>query len=141
LKINPEDILKNERWLDIIELKSNLENVEYIIMAAPVDFEKNSHLTHFTLFLNTDDNLPDDIVDMVLKKFADSHKIKDIEKTYNGISKVAFALTEQETPMPILSTNDIDAPFLPMYVIDFTGVSSQYKKTADGYTGWSYIKS
>jgi len=140
LKIKPEDILQNERWLDNIELKSNLEGVEYIIMAAPADYEKESDLTHFTLFLNTDDNLPDDVIDMVINKFTSDNKIKNIIKNFCGVIKVAFAVTNQETPMPVALKENMDAPFLPMYVIDFRGTSPLFEKTKDGFTGWSYIK-
>lgn len=139
MKINPQHILKNKRWLDIIELRTNLDGVEYIIMASPAEDQKNRNLTHFTLFLNTKDNLPESIAELILNKFIKDHEIKNAKKIYTGLSKVAFAITEQETPMPIIAANN-EANSINMFVIEFTGASDTYKKTADGYTGWSYIK-
>lgn len=108
-------------------------------MASPAEDQKNRNLTHFTLFLNTKDNLPESIAELILNKFIKDHEIKNAKKIYTGLSKVAFAITEQETPMPIIAANN-EANSINMFVIEFTGASDTYKKTADGYTGWSYIK-
>lgn len=139
MKINPQHILKNKRWLDAIELRTNLDGVEYIIMVSPAEDEKSSNLTHFTLFLNTKDDLPESIAELILNKFIKDHEIKNAKKIYTGLSKIAFAITEQETPMPIIA-GDNEADSINMFVIEFTGTSNTYKKTANGYTGWSYIR-
>ena len=140
LNINPEEILKNEKWLDIIEIKSALEGVSFIVMAAPTNFEGKSERVHFSLFLNTQDNLPSDIAHNVLEKFAFEHKISDIADVRNGQVETGFAQTHQEMPMPIPLEDSAETSSIPMYLIDFTGKSDLFPQATEGMTGWSYVK-
>ena len=140
LNINPDEILKNEKWLDIIEIKSALEGISYIVMAAPTNFEGKSERIHFSLFLNTQDNLPSDIARNILEKFAFEHKISNITDVRNGQVATGFAQTHQEMPMPIPLEDATETSSVPMFLIDFTGNSELFPQASDGMTGWSYVK-
>jgi len=142
LNINPEDILKNERWLDIIEIQNTLDGISHIVMAAPTGYKDNDELIHFSLFLNTQDDLPADIARNILEKFAFDNQISDIDNVTSDLADVAFAMTNKETPMPIsIEEKDEGTTTVTMYLIDFTGISPLFKQAAEGMTGWSYISS
>lgn len=140
LNINPEDVLKNEKWLDIIEIKSTLEGVSHIVMAAPTNFEGKSETIHISLFLNTPDSLPPEIAGNVLEKFAFEYKITDIADVHNAQIDAGFAQTHQELPMPIPLEDTEGVSHVRMYLIDFTGKSELFPQAHAGMTGWSYIK-
>lgn len=143
LNINPEDILKNEKWLDVIEIKNTLEGVSHIVMAAPTGFKEKEKedIIHFSLFLNTEDDLPSDIARNILEKFAFENQISDIDNVTSDLADVAFAMTNKETPMPInIEEKDEGTTTVVMYLIDFTGRSPLFKQAAEGMTGWSYVR-
>lgn len=141
LNINPEDVLKNERWLDIIEIQNTLEGISHIVMAAPTGYKDREDLVHFSLFLNTQDDLPADIARNVMEKFAFDNQISDIDHITHDLADIAFAVTNKETPMPIhIEEKDEGTTTTQMYLIDFTGRSPLFEEAAKGMTGWSYIK-
>jgi hypothetical protein len=68
-----------DTYLDSTDIDKHLENVEYIIMAADAPKHFKDTPIHFTIFLNTSDNIPKDVQEAILNKFLDD----------NGISKPA----------------------------------------------------
>jgi len=50
--------IKTDQYLNSQQIKEHLKNVEYIIMAAPAPDTFKQTPIHFTLFLNTDEELP-----------------------------------------------------------------------------------
>jgi hypothetical protein len=61
---------------------------------------------------------------------------------FGGIGAVAFAQTQQETPMPMWLVKEEDRralPHTPMYIMDFLGESEAFREVKkEGMTGWSY---
>ena len=60
--------IATEKYLDIIEIQAHLKNVEYIIMAAPSPEKFLKNPIHFTIFLNTSDDIPRDIQEQIFNK-------------------------------------------------------------------------
>jgi hypothetical protein len=140
VNINPEDVLKNEKWLDIIEINTLLDGISHIIMAAPTVFEGKSERIHFALFLNTQDDLPAEIARNILEKFAFEHQITEIREFQSSPVPTGFAQTHQETPMPIPLEDSTEAVGVTMYLISFTGKSPLFAQAHEGLTGWSYVR-
>ncbi|WP_345987380.1 hypothetical protein WCX18_09660 [Sulfurimonas sp. HSL1-2] len=134
--------LKTEQYLNPAEITAHLEGVEYIVMAAPAVRDTAKAPIHFTLFLNTADNLPADIQQAVLDKFADQYGFRNIADLFSQPDRVAFAVTTQETPMPLHLFKPEDKMRLPstvMFVMDFEADSDNFPEVKEKQlTGWTY---
>ncbi len=135
--------IKTTYYLTQKEIETLLEKVEYIIMAAPSPDAFYETPIHFTIFLNTTEELPKEIKDAVLSKFLAENNIKDPIHIMSQLSPVGFATTKQETPMPMLLIQPQDIMSIPhkyLHVIDFLADSNNYKEVKkDSLTGWSYV--
>ncbi len=134
--LTAEHYFKNE------EIMAHLDGVEYIIMAAPApDHFKNSPI-HFTIFLNTIEPLPQEVKMPVLEKFMAQYGIKHQEELMSQMMPVAFAQTNEDTPMPLLlidPKNQREMPHRVMHVMDFLGDSDEFETvTSHALTGWTY---
>ena len=135
------EALKTQRYFDKAEIAAHLEGVEYIIMAAPTTRDNALAPIHFTIFLNTAESLPAEIQQAVLEKFAKQYKLFNISDVFSQVDAVAFAVTNQETPMPMHLYKESDKKELPhgfMHIIDFEADSEDFKEAKTGSTGWSY---
>lgn len=135
--------LKTEHYLSKEEILKHLENVEYIIMAAPAPEHFKNTPIHFTIFLHTDEQLPQEIQNAVLEKFRQQYDIGEPAELMSQLMPVGFALSKtQDTPMPMLLVNPQDQrsiPYVPMFVIDFLADSDAFDEAKkDHLTGWSY---
>ncbi|MEN4046295.1 hypothetical protein [Sulfurimonas sp. NWX367] len=135
--------IKTDRYLNRQQIKEHLKNVEYIIMAAPAPDHFKQTPIHFTLFLNTEEALPKDIQDAVLKKFLQEHKIGKPAELMSQLMPVGFALSKaQDTPMPMLLVKPEDQksiPYTVMHVMDFLADSDAFDEAKkENLTGWSY---
>ena len=134
--------IQTDQYLDPIELNKLLENVEYIMMAAPAPSHFKDNPIHFTIFLNTSDKLPEDIKEAVLGKFLDDNNIKNPIEVMSQLMPVGFGMSHQETPMPLLLVKPEDQSSIPniiMHVIDFLADSDDfYEAKNDSLTGWTY---
>lgn len=123
------------------EIASHLQNVEYIVMAAPSMLDAPRLPIHFTIFLNTSDPIPEPIKAAVFEKFCTEHAITATSDLLFEPGRVAFARTSQETPMPRHLLDPAEANMIPwaaLQVIDFLGDSSEFKEVKEGFSGWSY---
>lgn len=136
------EAIKTLRYLSIGEIQKNLEDVEYIIMAAPAPDNFKKTPIHFTIFLNTHDHLPKDIQEAVFSKFLDQEGIKDPAEIMSQLMPVGFSQTTQETFMPMLLVKQKDMmtiPHIPMFVMDFLADSDNFREAKEkSLTGWSY---
>jgi len=134
--------LKTTRYLEKSEIKEHLKNVEFVIMAAPSPEHFKEAPIHFTIFLNTSDNLPKDIVDAVFDKFLDENGIKNPIEVMSQVMPVGFSEGSHETLMPLLLIKKEDMmsiPSVPMFVFDFLADSENfYEAKNKSLTGWSY---
>jgi hypothetical protein len=135
--------IKTERYLSQEDIKKHLNNVEYIIMAAPApEYFKDTPI-HFTIFLNTSDNLPSEIQTAILDKFRKENSIKEPAELMSQLMPVGFAISNaQDTPMPMLLVKPEDQKTIPytiMHVMDFLADSDQFLEAKEkSLTGWSY---
>ena len=124
------------------EIQKHLKNVEYIIMATPAPSHFKDTPIQFSIFLNTQDEFPQDIKDAILDKFLDDYKITNPKEVMSQLMPVGFSMSTQDTPMPLLLINPQDQksiPYTVMHVIDFLGDSDKfYEAKTDKLTGWSY---
>jgi len=124
------------------EIKKHLENVEYIIMAAPAPEKFQDTPIHFTIFLNTSDRFPQDVKDAILDKFMDDNGIRNPKEVLSQVMPVGFSMSQQDTPMPLLLIKRDDQasiPHAPMHVIDFLADSDNfYEAKTHKLTGWTY---
>lgn len=131
-----------DKYFTINEITQHLENVEYIIMAAPAPSHFKDTPIHFTIFLNTQDEFPQDIKNAILDKFCDENSITNPTEVMSQLMPVGFGKSVQDTPMPILLVKPEDQksiPYVVMHVIDFLGDSDKfYEAKQEGLTGWSY---
>jgi hypothetical protein len=128
-------------YLSATEIQKHLENVDYIIMAAPSMMAAPELPLHFTLFLNTQENIPEEIRPKLLEKFCNEHGITETSHVLSNLERIAFAMTSQETPMPRHLLDDAEANQIPwrlMHIIDFLGDSQEFQEAKDGLSGWSY---
>jgi len=133
--------LQTENYLSPTEIQTHLEGVEYIIMAAPTTRDNPNTPIHFTIFLNTSDELPVDIQHAILDKFVDQYKITNIVDVFSQLDAVAFAETNLDSTMPMHLFKDEDKENLEhtmMHIIDFEGNSEDFGEVKAGSTGWSY---
>lgn len=131
-----------DTYLDTAEISEHLKNVEYIIMAADAPKHFKDTPIHFTIFLNTNDNLPKDIQEAVLDKFLDEQGISNPTELMSQLMPVGFGKSTQETPMPLLLIRPEDQRTIPhtvMFVMDFLGDSENFNEAKhNALTGWSY---
>ncbi|SFV56359.1 hypothetical protein MNB_SM-7-381 [hydrothermal vent metagenome] len=135
--------IKTLHYLSKEEIDKLLEKVEYIIMAAPSpDHFKDSPI-HFTIFLNTQEELPEEIKDAVLEKFLNENSIQNPQHVMSQLAPVGFATTKQSSAMPMLLVQPQDIFSIPhkyLHVIDFLGDSDNFEEVKrDSLTGWSYV--
>ncbi|MDD5400302.1 MAG: hypothetical protein PHQ93_03835 [Sulfurimonas sp.] len=134
--------IKTLRYLSVSEIQEHLNGVEYIIMAAPAPDNFKETPIHFTIFLNTSDNLPKDIQKAVFDKFLYEEGIKNPIEVMSQIMPVGFSEGVQETLMPMLLVKQEDMrsiPNAPMFVIDFLADSDNFSEAKDkSLTGWTY---
>ncbi|MBE0514574.1 hypothetical protein [Sulfurimonas sp.] len=134
--------IRTTRYLDIDEIDEHLKNVEYIMMAASSPEHFKEAPIHFTIFLNTSDNLPKDIQDAVLDKFLEENGIRNPIEVMSRIMPVGFSEGSHETLMPLLLIKKEDVTtvaHVPMFVFDFLADSDNfYEAKEKSLTGWSY---
>jgi hypothetical protein len=136
-----QNVIKVQRYLDKDEIKKHLEKVEFIIMAAPSTRQNPKYPIHFTIFLNTQDDIPFDIQDKILDKFCAEHDITVTHDVLQSLGNVAFADVGYDTIMPQYLFKDEDASSLEhtkMHIIDFEADALGFKEPKEGQTGWSY---
>jgi hypothetical protein len=138
--------IKTDTYLDPIEIKKHLEKVEYIIMAAPAPDVFKETPIQFSIFLNTSDNLPQEIQNAVLEKFLSENKIDKPAELMSQLMPVGFALSSsQDTPMPLLLVDQKDQKSIPynvMFVMDFLADSDAFSEAKEkSLTGWTYAYS
>lgn len=135
--------IKTERYLNVGEIKSHLEKVEYIIMAAPAPEHFSDTPIHITIFFNTTEHFEDDIKGMIFDKFCSDNGITKSAEVMSQLMPVGFAVTVHDTPMPMLLVKPQDQssiPHVPMHVIDFLADSTQFEEArTKSLTGWSYV--
>jgi len=131
-----------DKYFDPVEIQKHLENVEYIIMAAPAPEQFKDTPIHFTIFLNTEDKLPQDVKNAILDKFMDENKMKNAKEVMSQTMPVGFSMSAQDTPMPLLLVKQEDQmsiPYAVMHVIDFLADSENfYEAKTHKLTGWTY---
>jgi len=131
-----------DKYFDPVEIQKHLENVEYIIMAAPAPEQFTDTPIHFTIFLNTEDKLPQDVKDAILDKFMDENKMRNAKEVMSQTMPVGFSMSAQDTPMPLLLVKQEDQmsiPYAVMHVIDFLADSENfYEAKTHKLTGWTY---
>ncbi len=133
--------LEIKTYLSKREIQDHLQNVEYIIMAAPSLLSAPKLPLHFSIFLNTSDVIPDAIKEQLLAKFCQEYGITQTSHVLSNLERIAFARTPQETLMPRHIIDDVEANTIPwtlMHIIDFLGDSEGFKEAKDGLSGWSY---
>ena len=134
--------IQTDTYLDPIQINQHLENVEYIIMAAPAPTHFKDSPIHFTIFLNTSDQLPEDVKEAVLEKFLDENGIREPIEVMSQLMPVGFGISNQDTPMPLLLVKPEDQQSIPyrvMHVMDFLADSDNYiEAKIHKLTGWSY---
>jgi len=134
--------IQTDKYLEPTDIEKQLNNVEYIMMAAPAPSHFKDNPIHFTIFLNTSDELPRDVQEAILDKFLDDNSIKNPIEIMSQLMPVGFGISNQETPMPLLLVKPEDQMSIPnttMHVIDFLADSDKfYEAKNDSLTGWSY---
>lgn len=135
--------IKTDQYLTNEEIKKHLQNVDYIIMAAPAPEHFKETPIHFTIFLNTDEKLPQKVQEAVLEKFLRENNIGKPAELMSQLMPVGFALSKaQDTPMPMLLVKQEDQrsiPFAVMHVMDFLADSDAFDEAKEkNLTGWSY---
>jgi len=134
--------IATKKYYDVIEIKSHLKNVEYIIMAQPAPKQFLQTPIHFTIFLNTSENIPKEIQDDIFNTFLKNEGIYNSKELMMRIMPVGFSLGAQDTPMPLLIVRPEDMsaiPNTPMLVMDFLADSDNFiEAKTHALTGWTY---
>jgi len=135
--------IQTDNYLTNEEIEKHLANVEYIIMATPSPEKFRETPVHFTIFLNSDEQLPQEIKEAVLEKFLDENKIGKPAELMSQLMPVGFGISPaQDTPMPMLLIKPEDQrsiPYAIMHVMDFLADSDEFSQAKiDNLTGWSY---
>lgn len=137
------EAIKTIRYLDTSEIKKQLESVAYIIMASPAPDNFVGTPIHFTLFLNTSHDMPDEIKEAVFEKFLKDEDIFNPKEILATLMPVGFSQGVHETHMPMLLVKEEDKrsiPSTPMFVFDFLADSNNFAEAKEkSLTGWSYI--
>ncbi|MCK4737255.1 MAG: hypothetical protein KAT10_01740, partial [Sulfurimonas sp.] len=133
--------IATEKYLDIIEIQSHLKDVEYIIMAAPAPDTFKDTPIHFTIFLNTSENIPQEIQEEIFNKFLQNEGIVSPAEIMIHVMPVGFSKGAQDTPMPLLIVRQEDMNAItntPMLVMDFLADSDNFEQTKKhSLTGWT----
>ncbi|MCK9454392.1 hypothetical protein [Sulfurimonas sp.] len=136
------EAIKTIKYLSVNEIQEHLKNVEYIMMAAPAPDHFKDTPIHFTIFLNTSQQLPKDIQEAIFDKFLDENGIRNPIEVLSQIMPVGFSKGTHETFMPLLLIKEEDMrniPNSPMLVMDFLADSDNFSEAKDNsLTGWSY---
>ena len=131
-----------DKYFDPIEITKHLKNVEYIIMAAPAPTHFTDTPIQFTIFLNTQDKLPQDVKDAILDKFLDENSIRNPKEVMSQLMPVGFSMSQQDTAMPLLLVKQADQqsiPYAVMHVMDFLADSDNFfEAKQEKLTGWTY---
>jgi len=131
-----------DKYLEPLEIKEHLNNVEYIIMATPAPSHFKDTPIQFTIFLNTNEEFPQDIKDAIFNKFLKDNSIINPIEVMSQLMPVGFGKSTQDTPMPILLVKPEDQqsiPYAVMHVIDFLADSDNFNEAKnEALTGWSY---
>lgn len=133
--------LKVNSYLAHEEIRSTLENVEFIIMAAPSMMDLPALPIHFTIILNTSDPIPEEVKPRIIEKFCREYGISSTSDLIFEPGCIAFAMTAQDTPMPRHLIDPAEAktiPWISLQIIDFLGDAEGFKEAKDGLSGWSY---
>ena len=131
-----------DEYLNQNEIQQHLKNVEYIIMAAPAPSQFKKSPIHFTIFLNTSEDLPKEIQEAVFEKFLLENNITDPIEVMAKVMPVGFGKSKQDTPMPLFLVDPKDQrsiPSAPMFVYDFLADSNNFfEAKTHALTGWTY---
>jgi hypothetical protein len=134
--------IKTDKYFQHEEIQAHLKNVEFIIMAASAPNHFRDTPIHFTIFLNTSDELSQEIKDAVFEKFLQDYSIKNPKELMSQLMPVGFSMSEQDTPMPLLLVKPEDQKSIPsaiMHVMDFLADSDEFFEAKEHkLTGWSY---
>ncbi|ABB44800.1 hypothetical protein Suden_1523 [Sulfurimonas denitrificans DSM 1251] len=134
--------IKSLEYLDVDAIDKHLENVEYIIMAAPSPERFIQTPIHFTIFLNTTQNFSQEIQEAIFGKFLIENGIKNPQEIMSQLMPVGFSTGVHETHMPLLLIKHEDVNSIPhktMFVMDFLADSENFSETKEkSLTGWSY---
>jgi len=134
--------IATEKYLDVIEIHSHLKNVEYIIMAASAPDAFPNTPIHFSIFLNTSDDIPQEVQKEIFDKFLQNEGIKNPAEIMIRVMPVGFSKGAQDTPMPLLIVRQEDMsaiPNTPILVMDFLADSDNfYEAKVEKLTGWTY---
>ncbi len=134
--------IRAHKYLQENEIIEHLKNVEYIIMATPNPDALSKFPIHFTIFLNTQEELPHEVKDAVLDQFCEQYEITSKDAIISQIAKVGFAQTDEETLMPMhlfKADSQKEIPHINLHLIDFIGNAKGFDEVKnDGHTGWSY---
>ena len=134
--------IETKKYYDIIEIQQHLKNVEYIIMAQPAPKQFADTPIHFSIFLNTIENIPKEIQDDIFNTFLKNEGIYNPKELMMRIMPVGFSLGAQDTAMPLLiiRPEDMSAiPNTPMLVMDFLADSESFiEAKTHALTGWTY---
>lgn len=134
--------LQTTRYLNNEEIYNYIRGVEYIIMAAPAPECFSQTPIHFTIFLNTTDNLPPHIAVAVLEKFLKEHSISQPQNLLSQLMSVGFGIGNHDTHMPLLIIKPQDLVQIPhttMFVMDFLADSNNFNEVKEhSLTGWTY---
>lgn len=137
------EAIKSIRYLEHSEILQNLEGVEYIVFVEPSPSEFIDTPLHFTLFLNTSQELPSHIVKLVVDKFIKQHSIFNPQKMLASLMSVGFSVGTQQKHMPLLITKPEELsqiPHISLFVIDFVANSQMFDDVkSKGISGWSYV--
>jgi len=136
--------IKTNQYLEIPEIETILEGVEYIIMAAPSPDHFSATPVHVTIFLNTQEHFSQEIKEMIFDKFCQDYKITASAEVMSQLMPVGFATTSLGSAMPMLlvKTQDQNAiPHVPLHVIDFLAASDQFEEVVEkSLSGWTYVR-
>ena len=131
-----------DKYYDPIQITNHLKNVEYIIMAAPAPAHFADTPIQFTIFLNTQDKLSQEIKDAILDKFLDENGIRNPKEVMSQLMPVGFSMSQQDTAMPLLLVKQADQQSIPysvMHVMDFLADSDNFfEAKQEKLTGWTY---
>jgi len=134
--------IQTDTYFGVDEIQKHLQNVEYIIMAAPAPSKFTDTPIHFSIFLNTQDEFAQEIKDAILDKFLSDYEIKNPSNVMSQLMPVGFSMSKQDTPMPLLLIKQEDQrsiPYSVMHVIDFLADSDKFNEAKiEKLTGWSY---
>lgn len=130
-------------YLEYDEIQKHLDGVSYIIMATPAPEQFKETPIHFTLFLNTQTNLPKEVQEAVFEKFLNENMIRNPKEVMSQIMPVGFSKGTHETHMPLLLVKHEDMqsiPHIPIFVMDFLADSDNFiEAKTNNLTGWSYV--